>query len=114
MAFDKKISTWLGAGFAVDTGNHKITLNTADASSNKTVPELTDAEADPTTGDVRKLIFALAEMLYAAYAAQDAADLPSRVTIYKSSQSAGAVLTHTYTIVCVNDITAQEVADEPA
>jgi len=54
------------------------------------------------------------EMLYAAWAAQETADRPTRVTIYKSSQASGAELTHTYTVVCVNDITAQEVADEPA
>jgi len=114
MAFDKKPSTWLGAGYAASTENHTITLNTADAASDKTVPELADAEADPTTGDVRKLVFALMEMLYAAWAAQETADRPTRVTIYKSSQASGAELTHTYTVVCVNDITAQEVADEPA
>jgi hypothetical protein len=114
MAFDKKPSTWLGAGYAASAENHTITLNTADAASDKTVPELADAEADPTTGDVRKLVFALMEMLYAAWAAQAAVDRPTKLTIYKSSSVSGSTITHTYTVVTVNDINAQDVADEPA
>lgn len=114
MAFDKKPSTWLGAGYELDAGNHVLKLNTADAASDKTLAQLTDAEGHATTGDIRKVIFALLEALYQAHAAVDAADRPSRVTLYKSSQATGGVLTHTYTVVCVNDITAEAVADEPA
>ena len=114
MAFDKKPSTWLGAGYAASAENHTITLNTADAASDKTVPELADAEADPATGDVRKLIFALMESLNVAWEAQDPVDRPARMMMYKSSVVTGATITHTYTVTTVNEITAQDVADEPA
>ncbi len=113
MAFDKKPSTWLGAGYVADDSGHTITFNTADAASNKLLAELTDAEADETTGDVRKLVFAVMEALHAAWAAQAAADRPTKLTIYKSSSVSGSTITNTYTVVTVNDITAQDVADEP-
>jgi hypothetical protein len=114
MAFDPKPSTWLGAGFSVDTDNHCIKLNTNDAATNKLLTELTDAEAHATSGDIRKVIFALLEMLSTIWLAIDEANRPTRVLLYKSSQSEDALLTHTYTGVVVNNISAQEVADEPA
>lgn len=85
MAYDAKPSTWLGAGYASSSVAHTITLNTNDAASNKTLPELTDAEADPTSGDVRKLYFALLEALYQSYNATAAADRPTKMAIYRSS-----------------------------
>lgn len=114
MAFDKKPATWLGAGYAADSSGHTISLNTGNAASNQLLLELTDAEADPETGDVRKLIFALMESLNVAWEAQDPVDRPARMMMYKSSVVTGATITHTYTVTTVNEITAQDVADEPA
>ena len=64
MAVDLKPSTWLGAGYAANSGSHTITLNTGSAPSNKTLPQLLDAKADPTTGDIRQIALAIAEALY--------------------------------------------------
>lgn len=58
-------------------------MNTNDASSNKTLPQLSDASADPTTGDIREVAFAIAEALYQAALAQSA-NLPNRMTITRS------------------------------
>ena len=56
MAFDPKPSTWLGAGYTTDSGAHTVTFNTNDASSNKLLKQLTDALANPTTGDIRDVV----------------------------------------------------------
>lgn len=47
-------------------------------------PELTAAEADASTGDSRKFIFALLTGLEAAYAAIPAANRPAQMLITKS------------------------------
>ena len=75
--------------------------------------EVTDAEAAEATGDIRKVIFGIMEMLYTAWSRIASADRPAKLTIYRSSQSSGGTtLTHTYTVVVQNSITAQEVEDE--
>lgn len=83
MAYDAKPSTWLGAGYSL--ASNAITMNTNDAGSNKTLTELTDAEANATTGDVRKLFYALVEKMYAAYMAQASADRPTKMAIVRST-----------------------------
>lgn len=115
MAFDAKPSTWLGAGYTVDAGNHLIKLTTAEAVV-KAVPELTDAEANPTTGDIRKVIFALLEAIYQAQLAQLVADRPAQVVVYRSSQTdeTTGIVTRTYTVVTKLAIGTIDVAAEPA
>jgi len=82
MAFDKKPSTWLGAGYA--TGTNTVIFNTNAAASNKLLAELEDAEAHATTGDIRAVVHALCEALFVAWNAQASADRPTRMTISKS------------------------------
>lgn len=97
MAFDKKPSTWLGPGYAGDSTNHLIKLNTNDASSNKLLAQLTDVLADPTTGDIRVVAFALMESLYQAWVAQAAADRPKKMTINRVPiRNASGGLTYQY------------------
>ena len=99
MPYDAKPSTWLGAGYASSAGSHTITLNTNDAASNKTLPQLTDVEADPTTGDIRKLMYALSEALYQAYNAIATADRPTKMAVYRgtSTNEQTGVITRNYT-----------------
>lgn len=61
-------------------------MNTNDAASNKTLPQLTDAQADPTTGDIRNVAFALCEALYQAWLTQGA-DIPTKMTISRSASA---------------------------
>lgn len=113
MSFTAVPSTFFGAGYSL-AGN-AISMNTNTAGSNKTLVELTDAEANATSGDWRKIVFALMEKLATAYAAIEVADRPTKVTIakYATLNAETGVITNQYTVTCINDLGAQEVADEP-
>lgn len=78
------------------------------------VPEMTAAEADATTGDARKVIYALAKKFYDKYAALAAADRPAQMTITKSEQAntSAATMTVSYVFQFVTTYTGQEVAAE--
>lgn len=114
MAFDQKPSTWLGAGYSL-TAN-EIKLRTATAGSNVAIPEVTDAEANATTGDIRKVSFGLVEMLYQAWLTQAQADRPQRMNIVRNTftDPATNLTTQVYQLTFVNQVTAQDVAAEPA
>lgn len=105
---------WFGAGYAA--GTNSITFNTNDAASNKTLTELTDAEAAASTGDVRKVIFAICEQLFYKYNSIAVADRPTKLSITKSASlnSATKEIANTYTIRITTSVVTQEVADEPA
>ncbi|MFZ4394157.1 MAG: hypothetical protein ACOYOU_00865 [Kiritimatiellia bacterium] len=49
------------------------------------LPQLTAAEADAATGDIRKIVFALVDKMQAAYAALASADRPTKVTITRAT-----------------------------
>lgn len=87
MAFDKKPSTWLGDGYDLDGTNHLVKLNTNDASTNKLLTQLTDALADPTTGDIRDVMMAVCETFYQAWIAQASADRPTRMSVSRGTSS---------------------------
>jgi hypothetical protein len=119
MAFtDKAPSAWLGAGYVSSTG--KIELNTNNAATNKLLPELTDSEANATTGDVRKLMFGLIDGIHKKLDAKNtalaSADRPSNFTFSKSATvnpSDGTMLqTYTFNFRLGAPATL-EVADEP-
>ena len=107
MAFDPKPSSWLDNWSEDGTS---ITLPIA------SLPELTAAEADADTGDIRKVLFALCEKLWSEWNGRDAADRPSQMSLTKatSTSASSGLITHTYTLRFVNEITAQDVDDEPA
>jgi hypothetical protein len=91
---DLKPSTWLGAGYS-QTGN-TIVLNTSDAASNKTLPQLTNALANATTGDIRSVAFALSEALFQAWVAQSA-NQPGKMTLRRIAQTdAGNTIRYSY------------------
>ena len=118
MAFtDKSPAAWLGAGYNSSTG--KIELNTFDAPTNKLLSELTDVEADETSGDIRKLLFGVIEGVYSKLKPKldslDAADRPTQFTFFRSSNVAddGAVTrVYNFTFKLAPPV-AVEVADEP-
>src|SRR5690606_12798565 len=100
----------------LSVASNQLRLTTADSSAPVAVPELTDAEADPTTGDVRKLFYALCEMMYQARNAIAPEDLPVQMQIFRTSSvnDVTGEITRTYTLQFVTEATGVEVADEPA
>lgn len=114
MAFDPKPSTWLGAGYSL--ANNAISLTTADKDGDIALPEVTDAEADPTTGDIRKVLFGLMEAIFQAWNGVAAADRPTMMTIQKGSYAnveTGRIET-TFTARFTTVAAGYEVADEPS
>lgn len=119
MAFtDKSPAAWLGAGYNHVTG--KIELNTNNAATNKLLPELTDAEADETTGDIRKLLFGIFDGLFVRFRTKNdslaAEDRPQRMVFTRSTvvNEATGVITRSYTVSFQLGASSIEVIDEPA
>lgn len=79
-----------------------------------TFPELTAAELDAATGDIRKVLYAICEKSWLRWAALATADRCTKMTLTKSSSvdSVTGVITNVYTFTFRNSITAQDVADE--
>lgn len=79
-----------------------------------TLQELTDTEANASTGDWRKIVYAIMEMLYQKYLNTPSADRPSRVTISRSSSTNEQTgrMTRNYTVSIVTDIAGVEVSAE--
>lgn len=75
-------------------------------------PELTAAEADGTTGDIRKIMYAFCHKFNALYEAMAVADRPVKMTTFRSSSIAGDVITRSYTITFKLAASGVEVADE--
>lgn len=107
MAQDLKPSTWV-ANWSADATN--ITLPIASLS------ELTAAEAHATTGDIRKVAFAMTKKLADVFEATAAADRPTQMVIgrYASSNQPGTEVTHVIQFTFVNTVATQDVKDEPA
>lgn len=105
MAWTPVPTTWL-SGWSEDATN--ITVPIA------TFPELTAAEADATTGDIRKIIFALCEKFWSVWNALATADKATKMNITKSSSvnTSTGIITNVYTFTFYNTITGQDVASE--
>lgn len=87
-------ATWLGQTYSFENGQLRFDLTG--------YPELTAGEVDPTSGDVRKLLFGLLEGIYQKYRtanqALPSAERPQRTRVSKSvaeDESTG-VVTRTY------------------
>lgn len=105
MPFNPAPNTWL-ANWSEDGTNIAVPL--------ATFPELTAAEADGATGDIRKVLYALCEKLADEWAAKPAADRPARMQINRSSSlnSTTGQITYTYTLSFVTTPAGIEVAPE--
>lgn len=113
---DSTPSSWLGTGYNTQAG--KIELNTNDASLDKLLTELTDAEADESSGDIRKLMFGILDGLYVKLKQKQdnlaPADRPQNFTFNRNSNFAdNGALTRTLSFTFQLEASGIEVADEP-
>ncbi len=79
-----------------------------------TFPELTAAEADAATGDIRKIVYAVCEKIWGWWNALATADRPTKMVLTKSSSvdATTGIVTNVYTFTFKNSITAQDVSAE--
>ena len=92
---DKSPVDWLGAGYKSVPGKIELSTNSAPEAL---LSELSDADADGTTGDVRVLLVALIEGLYAKYLAkystlseEDKSSIPRFQRVVTVDQATGAI-----------------------
>jgi len=78
MAFDKTPGVWL-TNWTEDGTYITVPLGT--------FPELTAAEADASTGDIRDIIFAFLEKFWTVYNDLPAADRPGKLVIIKTASA---------------------------
>ena len=105
MAFTKTPTTWID-NWAFSSPN--ITIPVA------TFPELSDAEANTSSGDIRKIVFAILEKLWLEWAATETANRPTKWTMTKSASvnTATGITTVQYVNTFSILTTGQDVADE--
>jgi hypothetical protein len=117
MAFSATPSGWLGAGYTLSGSGTTAAINFGiSGNTNETLPEITTAEANATTGDIRKIYYGIVEKLYQAYLAKAIADRPNRLSLSKTSNvdSTTGLITTSYTIQFVLAATGLEVTAESA
>lgn len=102
-------SAFFVAGYAYST--NQITLNTA-AHASPLLVELDAAEANATTGDYRRIVYALLEMLYQKFLV--VTPVPGKVTSTRSTyeDTVTGELVRTYTFQIRTIATGVEVAEE--
>lgn len=103
MAYDGAPSSWITSWSEDGTD-----INVPIAS----IGDLTAAEADGTTGDIRKVLYEILEHIKTTNDALDSADQPTKMTISKSSSFSGDNAKHVYRVTFYNEISVQDVADE--
>lgn len=112
MPFNKAPSNWLGAGYTLST--NVAGFNTNDAATNKVLLQLTNSEANASTGDIREIIFATIEAFYQAWLSKDSADRPAKLSITRNgTTTAAGNINYTYNFQIEVKPTAVNVADEP-
>jgi hypothetical protein len=107
MAQDLSVAHWL-ANWSEDATN--ITLPLA------SLPGLSAAEADGTTGDIRKVLFHILETIKGVWNNEAVADLPAKMT-FTSGSSINDItgeITRSYTVSVITAAAAgsEEVVDE--
>lgn len=105
MAFDKTPDTWIN-----DWSENGTLIDVPIAS----FPELTAAEADGSTGDIRKIWWAILQKLYNEYNALAAGDRPTKWVSTKTTSvnTTTGVVTHTFTNTIYTSVLTEEVVDE--
>lgn len=90
MAFNPDPNELFGAGYTANSTD--VIFKVAD------LPQLTSAEANASTGDSRKVLFAILDKVAAAIDAMPAADRPKKVRVSRSSTApnASGQFTQTY------------------
>jgi hypothetical protein len=105
MAFNPQPNTWI-ASWSEDGTTISVPI--------ASFPELTAAEADGATGDIRKILYAICEQLYQEWNSTLAGDRPSKMTVGRTStvNEANDEITKRYTFTFVTTPSATEVVDE--
>lgn len=105
MPFDKKPSTWINNWY-LDDGNIIIPV--------ESFAELTEDEANPTTGDIRRVLFAILEQIYTKWNSTALEDRPKKVSIYRSTSVNDQTgdITKTYQFQFKMAVLEQEVESE--
>lgn len=111
MAFNPAPSNWLGAGYVLTSNS--IGFNTNDSATNKTLTQLTTAEANASSGNIREVIFAMVEAFYQAYVSKDVADRPTKLSISRNgTTTVSGNINYTYNFQIEVSPTAVNVANE--
>jgi hypothetical protein len=114
MAYTQVPSTWLGAGYTLSGSGASAAINFGiNGNTNPTFTDITAAEANATTGDIRKIFYGVVEGIYQKYLAQ-AANIPNRFSVSKSSSvnSTTGLITANYSIRFVLEASGLEVTAE--
>ena len=79
-----------------------------------TFTELTAAEADAASGDIRKIMYAICQQAYAKNLSLPTAEKPTKMVISKNAtfDATTGILTSTFTFKFLNEIISQDVAPE--
>ncbi len=114
MAMNLAPSHWL-SGFELLAANGTATAQSI-AIPLTALPGLSAAEANATTGDVRKGARAILAALHAAYLDEAEADRPQRMELSRNTyvDDAADTTTRTYQARFVVEVGEEEVADEPS
>ena len=103
MAFDKTITDYI-AGWSEDGTD--VTFPIA------SLPQLTAADADATTGDIRKVLFALLDQIYTVWTALPTAERSTKMLVSRSQSMSGGKIGTSYRFDFQLDPLAVEVTDE--
>ena len=107
MAMNLAPSHWL-TGYSADSDGITIPLSA--------LPGLSAAEANASTGDIRKVARAICAALHAAYLGEAEADRPQQMEIsrYTNIDESTDTTTRTYNARFVVAVGEEEVVDEPS
>jgi len=110
------------AGLKLVTSNSDGSADPADFANStqylcipmSSLPELTAVEANPSTGDIRKIMFAFETAIYDAYDAIATADRPTRWINSRSQSfsSDGLNITRNFNHQITTAVSGEEVIDE--
>ena len=117
MAYTAVPSTWLGSGYTLSGSGATAAINFGiNGNTNPTFTEITAAEANATTGEIRKILYGVVEGIYQKYlvVAATPANLPNRLTISKSASvnSTTGLITANYSFQFVLEASGLEVTAE--
>jgi hypothetical protein len=113
MAFNKSPQTWIpgieyvASGGAVPANSLVIPMSS--------LPELTAAELEGADADIRRILFAINDAVYAAWNGKPTADRPARMTLARQTtvNDTLGTTTRNYTSSFIVTTGAVEVEDEP-
>jgi len=104
-AFNGSVTNWID-NWSEDGTNVTVAI--------ASFPEMTAAEADAATGDIRDVTYALVDMLYDEWESKAAADRPAYMTIGRTTSvtPGGGSMVYSYTFKFTVALTPGEIEDE--